>query len=60
MIVWRETAKIIVSVLYSIVCNSCAQCSAHIWTDRTQLFVGYCVLQFICVKFSFLGLFCVI
>jgi len=29
VIVWRIRGKIIRSVLCSIVCNSCAQCSAH-------------------------------
>jgi len=32
-IVWRVRGKIIRCVLCSIVCISCAQCSAHIWTD---------------------------
>jgi len=42
------------------------QCT-HIWTDLTVVcwldlaFLWlYCVLQFICVRFSFSGLFCVI
>ena len=48
MIVWRVRQKIIRFVLCSIVCNNCAQCNAH--THE----------QFICVRLSFLGLFCVI
>jgi len=68
MIVWRVRGKIIRSVLCSIVCNSCAQCNAHTyktdltvvyWLDLAFLWL-YCVLQFIFVRLSFLGLFCVI
>jgi len=68
MIVWRIRGKIIRSVLCSIMCNNCAQCNAHThmntsdsccWLDLASLW-QYCVLQFICVRFSFFGLFCVI
>jgi len=47
--------KIIRSVLCSIVCNNCAQCSAHTWTDVTVLWIGFfhwalfTVLRFILV-----------
>ena len=33
VIVWRVRGKTIRSVLCSSVCNNCAQCDAHIWTD---------------------------
>jgi len=65
MIIWTVRRNTIRYVLCSIVCNNCAQCSAHIWTDLTCVcWLGlaflqlYCVLQFICVRFSCLGLFC--
>jgi len=44
----------------------CAQCNAHTWTFLTvvcwlvYLFCGYIVCYSLCVKFRFLGLFCVI
>jgi len=57
MIVLRVRGKIIRSVL----------CNAHIWTDLTVVCWldlafpwFYCMLQFICVRFRLLGLFCVI
>ena len=65
IIVWRVRGKIITSLLCSIVCNSCAQCNAHTyeqtltvvcWLDLAFLWL-YCVLQFICVRFSFLSFF---
>jgi len=66
MTVWRVRGKIVRSVLCSIVCNNSAQCSAHTWTDLLVVcwldlaFLWlYCVLQFTCVRLSFLGLFCV-
>jgi len=66
MTVWRVRGKIVRSVLCSIVCNNSAQCSAYTWTDLLVFcwldlaFLWlYCVLQFTCVRFSFLGLFCV-
>jgi len=49
------------------VCNSCAQCNAYTYEQPQQLFVCwldlallwlYFMLQFTCVRFSFLGLFC--
>jgi len=60
VIVWRVRGKIIKSVLCRIVYNNCAQCNAHTceqtcWLDLAFLWL-YCVLQFICVRFSFLGL----
>jgi len=66
-VVWRVKGKNIRSVLYSTVCSSCAQCNAHTHINRpnsclldlASLWL-YCMLQFICVRFSFLGLFCVI
>ena len=61
MIVWRVRGKIIRSVLCSIVCNSCAPCNAYLTVvcklDLAFLWL-YCVLQLICVRFSFLELFC--
>ena len=63
IIVWRVRGKIVRFVLCSIVCNNCAQYSAHTWTDLTvvcwldlALLWLYCVLQFICVRFSSLGI----
>jgi len=43
MIVWRVRGKTIRSVLCSIMCNNCAQCSAHIWTDLTVLWIRFCL-----------------
>jgi len=43
VIVWRIRGKIIRSVLCNIVCNNCAQCSAHTWTDLTVLLIGFCL-----------------
>jgi len=37
MIVWRVTGKIIRSALCSILCNSCAQCSAHMNISNSSL-----------------------
>ena len=31
------------SVLCNIVCNNCAQCNAHTWTDLTVLWIGFCL-----------------
>jgi len=41
MIVWRVRGKIIRSVLCSIVCNNCAMCSAHTWTNLSRLLVRF-------------------
>jgi len=41
VIVWRVRGKIIRSVRCNIVCNSCAQCNAHTWTDLTLLWIGF-------------------
>jgi len=43
VIVWRVRGKIITSVLCNIVCNNCAQCNAHMWTDLTVLWIGFCL-----------------
>ena len=69
VIVWRVRGKIIRSIglLCSIVCNNCAQSNAHTRTDLTVVcwldlaFLRLCgLLEFICLRFSFWGLFCVI
>jgi len=72
MIVWRVKGKIIRSVLQYRVQQLCTVQCTHIWTDlwpKSCLLVISlfsfsvdicCVLQFICVRFSFLGLLCVI
>jgi len=64
---WRVRGKIVRSILFSIECYNCAQCNVHAWTDLTVVcwldlaFLWlYCLLQFVRVRFSFLGLFCVI
>ena len=56
VIVWRVRGKIIRSVLCSVVYNSYAQCKPNsCLLVRFSFFLGlYCVLQFICVRFSFL------
>ena len=36
IIVWRARGKIIRSVLCSIVCNSCAQCNAHTYEQKSK------------------------
>ena len=62
----RENYQVF-SVQYCVQQLCTVQCThAHIWTDLTVVcwldlaFLWlYCVLQFICVRFSFLGLFCV-
>jgi len=44
VIVWRVREKIIRSVLCNIVCNSCAQCNAHIYEQTlTVLWIGFCL-----------------
>ena len=43
VIVWRVKGKIIRSVLCNILCNNCAQCNAHTWTDLTVLWIGFCL-----------------
>jgi len=45
LIGWGLRGKIIRSVLRSIVmCNNCAQCSAHtVWTDLTVLWIVFCL-----------------
>jgi len=42
MIVWRVRGKMR-SFLCYIVCDSCAQCNAHTWTDLTVLWNGFCL-----------------
>ena len=61
MIVWRVREKIIKYVLCSIVCNRCTQCNEQLffWLDLAFL-CFYCLLQFICIRFGFFGLFGVI
>ena len=60
VIVRRVRGKIIRSVLCNIVCNNCAQCSAHTWTDLTVLWIGFCVTGPIslCLD-SFLCMYCI-
>jgi len=63
IIVWRVrgNGKIIRSVLYSIVCTSCAQCNAHIWTDLTVVcwldlvFLWLSCVVIMCVSLSVLS-----
>jgi len=43
VIVWRARWKSIRSVLCSIVCNNCTQRTAHIWTEPTVLWIGFCL-----------------
>jgi len=61
LIVWSVRGKIIRSVLCNIVCNSCAQCNAHTWTDLTVLWIGFCLTGPISLWLdSFLYLLCVL
>jgi len=47
------------SVLCSIVCSNCAQCSGQT-LNKSSLFVRFSFsVVILCVTFSFLGLFCV-
>jgi len=43
VIVWRVRGKIVRSVLCNIVCNNCAQCNAHTWTDLTVFWIAFCL-----------------
>ena len=43
VIVWRVRGKIIRSFLFNIVCNNCAQCSAHTYEQTNRSLIGFCL-----------------
>ena len=61
VIVWRVRVKIIRSVLCNSVCNNCAQCDAHTWTDLTILWIGFLshCAHFSVLRFVFVWVMCI-
>jgi len=60
VVVWWVRGKIIRSVRCRILCNNCAQCSAHTFEQTEQFFVVILSVTVYLCSISFLGLFCAI